>query len=191
MHSSLGDLTIAFLLYYEDGGGCSKMACLVSLLQCRHDHVVGDLAGKTQETNITNVSPSTQLTLGWITACVSVAVSHAANAPDHTQDRGCNGVTKPRDDQREQEGRVTLQCVLVDALLAVEDHLLLVLLSLSFIGVHLREWDASRLAVGTDLVAKDCDEDSREDGDGESLNMERERERKTCKYQYVCVHQFN
>jgi hypothetical protein len=79
----------------------------------------------------------------------------------------------------------------VDALLAVEDHLLLVLLSLSFIGVHLREWDASRLAVGTDLVAKDCDEDSREDGDGESLNMERERERKTCKYQYVCVHQFN
>lgn len=160
------------ILFFEEWWykcGSTSTACL----QGGDDHVVGDLASKSQETNVTNVSPSTHLTLGWVTAGVSVAVSHTTKGPDQTQDRGCDGVADTRDQQGEQEGRVTLQCVLVDALLAIEYHLLLVLLGLSLVGIHLRKGDSGNLAVGSDLVAKEPDDNGREDRGGEGLKERR------------------
>lgn len=57
----------------------------------------------------------------------------------------------------------------MDTLLAVEDHLLLVLLGLGFFSVHGGQGDAGLLAVGSNLVAEQGDKDSRDDRDGDGL----------------------
>jgi hypothetical protein len=57
----------------------------------------------------------------------------------------------------------------VDTLLAVEDHLLLVLLGLGLFGVHGGQGDAGLLAVGSDVVSEERDKDGRDSRDSDGL----------------------
>lgn len=115
------------------------------------------------------MSPSTVHALAGVTRGVSIRVGKATSAPDQSKGGGGDWVTGTGDHERDHEGCETLEGVLVDTLLAVEDHLLLVLLGLGLFGVHGRQGDAGLLAVGSDIVAEDGDKESRDDRDGDGL----------------------
>lgn len=133
------------------------------------DHVKGHLDVQAQKTKITNVTESTIQALVGVTRGVAVRVGHTTNAPDQSKNGSSNGVAGTSDHERDQEGGVALEGVLVDTLLAVEDHLLLVLLGLGLFCVHGWQGDASLLAVGTDVVSEEGDKDGGDDGDGDGL----------------------
>ena len=133
------------------------------------DHVKGHLDVQAQETKITNVSPSTVHALVGVSRGVTIRVGKSTSAPDQSKDGGGDWVAGTGEHERNHEGGVTLEGVLVDTLFAVKDHLLLVLLGLGLFGVHGRQGDAGLLAVSSNFVAEDGDKDSRDYRDGDGL----------------------
>lgn len=134
-----------------------------------HDHVSGNLDVQEKETEVTNVSKGTQGTLLGVTASVAVAVSDASEAPDQSKSSGSSRVTKTGNEERDHVRGKALQGVLMNTLLAVEDHLLLVLQGLGLIGVHVRERNTSDLAVTSDADTETGDENGGEDRHGDGL----------------------
>ena len=115
------------------------------------------------------MSKGTQLTLLGVTAGVTVAVGHATEAPDETQTSRGGRVLKTGDQEGNHVSGKALQGVLVNTLLAVEDHLLLVLESLGLLSVHGGEGDTGGLTVASDLGTETGDENRGEDRDGNGL----------------------
>lgn len=139
---------------------------------CRGDQIECEFGRQSQESEFANVTKGAIVSLGRIAGCVSNVVQDSSEEPDATQGGGWDWVFESCEHQHDQVGRKALEGVLMDALIAIEDVLFVVLLALCGICIREGQRDLSKFAVAVNASTQEGDQSDGEQCDGGGLMKE-------------------
>jgi len=135
----------------------------------RHDQIECEFSRQSQESEFANVAKGAIVSLGRIAGCISNIVQDSSEDPDATKGSRCDWVFESCKHQHDQIGRESLESVLMDALIAIEDVLFVVLLAFCSICIREGQRDLSEFAIAVNAPTQEGDQSDGEQCSDSSL----------------------